>query len=222
MRSRRSSSICATSDARGSRPSARATRTRTTARRPTTMAAVLPPCCRGRAARRAPADRRRRTGAGGARASTRWTPRSRHHGAAKCALDIALHDLVGKRSRPARPRAPRPVGGHPADRLHDRHRRARGRRRARQPGEPVPGAQDQARRSGRPRDPRGRPRRLRRPDPGRRQHGLDARPGEASPARPDRLGVELIEQPFPARSLDRAGRPPGATRRCRSSPTRAR
>ena len=52
-----------------------------------------------------------------------------HHGAAKCALDIALHDLVGKRLGLPLHRAARPVGRHPADRLHDRHRRAGDRRR---------------------------------------------------------------------------------------------
>ena len=45
--------------------------------------------------------------------------------------------------RRARPRAPRPLGGHPADRLHHRHRRARDRRRAGRPRRRLPGAQDQ-------------------------------------------------------------------------------
>ena len=46
----------------------------------------------------------------------------------------------------------------------------------------FPGAQDQVRRSGRPCDARGGPRRLRRPDPGRCQHRLDARGRPRAPA----------------------------------------
>ena len=44
--------------------------------------------------------------------------------------------------------------------------------------------------------------RVRRADPGRRQHRLDARDALALLPELERLGVELIEQPFPARRLD--------------------
>ncbi len=92
---------------------------------------------------------------------------------------------------------------HPADRLHDRDRPTLARRRASGPGGPFPGAQDQGGRSGRRRDPGRGPGRLRRPDPGRREHRLDARGREGDAARPSSsYGVELIEQPFPARRLD--------------------
>ena len=73
----------------------------------------------------------------------------RGHGAAKCALDIALHDLAGKATGDARPSAPRPLRGDPADRLHPGHRRAGGRRRAGPPRGALPGPQDQG---GRPAD----------------------------------------------------------------------
>ncbi len=57
---------------------------------PATMAAVMPMLLE--------ADRRRRRPMwlAFARPTRRWTGAIRGHGAAKCALDIALHDLVGK------------------------------------------------------------------------------------------------------------------------------
>ncbi len=71
------------------------------------------------------------------------------------------------------------------------------------------------------RDARGRPRGVRRPDPRGCQHRLDARRrrSRSCPTSSD-LGVELIEQPFPARRLDQLAGSRSA-RRCRSSPTRA-
>ncbi len=98
----------------------------------------------------------------------------RGHGAARCAIDIALHDLAGK------------VAGLPVYELRGlstdlpptdftigidepavvaRACRAGGR---------LPGPQDQVRRARRPRDATGRARGVRRPDPRRREHGLDA------------------------------------------------
>ena len=145
----------------------------------------------------------------------------RGNGAAKCAMDIALHDLVGKVAGRAGPRAARPVGGHPADRLHDRHRRAGHRRAAGRPGGRLPGPQDQVRRSGRT---------SRRCAPSARSSPARSgwMPTPAGRARTPRrccpnsidLGVELIEQPFPARPIATS---PGSRsdRRCRSSPTRA-
>ena len=140
---------------------------------------------------------------------------------AKCALDIALHDLAGKV-------AGLPVhallglsADAPADRLHARHRRAGGRRRAGRPRGALPGAQDQVRRPGRPRDARGGPRRSTTgrsgstPTPAGRPRTRES----LLPALVD-LGVELIEQPFPARALDDLAGSRSA-RRCRSSPTRA-
>ena len=83
-----------------------------------------------------------------------------HHGAIKCAIDIALHDLAGKRlGLPVRDAAGRRRRA-AADRLHARHRRAGGRRGARAPGGRLPGAQDQGRRAGRRRDARGGARRV--------------------------------------------------------------
>ena len=127
----------------------------------------------------------------------------RWNGAAKCALDIALHDLVGK--------AP----GQPVHRLLGLsaeipptdftlgHRRPGRRRRASEARRPVPGAQDQGRRPGRSRDARGGPRRVRRPAPGRREHGLGARIGRsaAAGARAAR-GRARSSSRFPAHRLD--------------------
>ena len=63
--------------------------------------------------------------------------------------------------------------------------------------------------------------RVRRPDPGRREHGLGARRRRSgSCPELERLGVELIEQPFPAGRLDQLALAPGTVARCRSSPTR--
>ena len=99
--------------------------------------------------------------------------------------DVPVHRLLGLSA------------DDPADRLHARHRRAGGRRRAGPPGGPLPGPQDQGRRAGRPRHAAGGAGRLRRTDPGRRQHRLDARergvallPGARRPRRrADRAAV---------------------------------
>ncbi len=111
----------------------------------------------------------------------------------------------------------------PADRLHDRHRRAGDRRRAGARARrdfpalkiKVGGPQDlatlRAVRGG-----------LRRADPRRREHRLDARRRRAPAPRARRAsGVELIEQPFPARGLPRPRAGSRSARRSRSSPTRA-
>ena len=101
---------------------------------------------------------------------------------------------------PARARRP-----HAGDVVHDRHRHRRGHRRPRAPrgrGR-LPAAQDQARRRGRPRAAAGDPRRLRPAAARRRERGLDARRGapRSLPLLVE-LGVELIEQPFPAGDRD--------------------
>ena len=135
----------------------------------------------------------------------------RGNGAAKCALDIALHDLAGKvLGMPVHELLELPAGP-AADRLHDRHRRARDRRRAGPASGRLPGPQDQVRRPGRPRDAPSGPRGLRRPDPGRCQHRLDrGRTRETLLPELVDLGVELIEQPFPARGLPGPRLAPGA------------
>ena len=90
------------------------------------------------------------------------------------------------------------------------------------PGQPLPGAQDQGRRAGRPRDARGRAARVRRADPGRRQHGLGARRRGAPAAgpRPPRRGAHRAALPGAIGSTSSAGS--RSARRCPSSPTRAR
>ena len=126
-----------------------------------------------------------------------------HHGAIKCAIDIALHDLAGKRlGMPVRdvlgvdgelPPTDFTLGIDTPAVVAERAIRA-----AR-----LPGAQDQGRRAVGPRDPGGRPPCLRRarsawtPTP-------PGRPRAPSPCCPalERLGVVLVEQPFPARRLD--------------------
>ena len=126
-----------------------------------------------------------------------------HHGAAKCAIDIALHDLVGKRlGLPVRELLGIDGPIPPTD-FTLGHRRAGGRRRAGAAGGRLPGAQGQGRRSVRPRDASARCARCS-PGPIR----VDANTGWTPDGRgrllPElqRLGVELIEQPFPARRLD--------------------
>ena len=194
-RSRRSSSSCATTDYPGVVGLGEGYPDRFYGETAETMAAVLPLLLA--AVERA--ARARRDGLARAARPTRWPAAIRGHGGAKCALDIALHDLVGKVAGPAGPRAARPAGGsrRPTSRsgidepaVVAERRPARGR---------LPGAQDQGRRAGRPRDARGGPRGLRRADPGRRQHRLDPRrrASRSCPSSVD-LGVELIEQPFPA------------------------
>ena len=147
----------------------------------------------------------------------------RGHGAAKCALDIALHDLLGKATRrcpstgssgspPTSRRrtsrwastSPRSSRSAPAGRAGSRRSRSRS-------AGPADLATLEAVRAV-----------LRRAAARRRQHGLDARDGgRACCPELVRLGVELIEQPFPARRARLAARPPGRARRCPSWPTRA-
>ena len=100
--------------------------------------------------------------------------RSRWNGGAKCALDIALHDLVGKGlGLPVHELLGLSTDIPPTDFTLGIDEPDGGRRAGR-PGGRLPGPQDQARRPAGPRDARGRARRLHRPDPGRRQHRLDA------------------------------------------------
>ena len=124
--------------------------------------------------------------------------------------------------RDAGPSAARAVGRHPADRLHARPRRAGGRRRARPAGGTLPGPQDQGRRAGRPRHPRGGAGGLRRdrcastPTPaGRRRRRPSLLPDLVRPRRrADRAAVPAA----PATTGSSTSR---RRRRCRSSPTRA-
>ena len=189
----------------GRSASARATRTRTTARRRRRWPRSRR-CCsrRWRPSRRtcaAPVDdvRAALEDAEGLMAAAIG-----HHGAIKCAIDIALHDLAGKRlGLPVRELLGRRAAIS-ADGLHARASTTpavvaeRARRAAR-----LPGAQDQGGRPVRPRDARGRARRVRRarsastPTPAGRRRARVALLPELV-----RLGVELIEQPFPARRLD--------------------
>ena len=145
-----------------------------------------------------------------------------HNGGAKCALDIALHDLAGK------------VAGVPVHRLIGlsdeipptdftigidepavvAERAARAAR--------FPALKIKVGGECRPRDaPRG-PRRLRRPDPGRREHRLDARRRDRAAARARRPGGRARRAAVPGAQPRRPAPAPGASRRCRSSPTRAR
>ena len=184
--SRRSSRSCATRRTAPTGPSgwARATRTRTTATRPrrwprsprccSRRSSVIEPDLRG-GRRRRPRGARGRRGADdrGHRPPRRDQVRHRHR------APRPRRQAAG----PAGPRADRPAGRDPADRLHAGHRRPGRRRRAGPPRRRLPGAQDQGGRPGRPRDARGGPGRLRGPDPGRRQHRLDARGRAGAAAR---------------------------------------
>ena len=223
-RSRRSSSSSRDDRLPGPRrAAARATRTGSTARRPATMAAVLPLPPRG-----------------GRRARSRRRPASRAAGAA---MDRG-HPLERRREVRARHRAPRPrrqgrracrstrcsgsAADDPADRLHDRastSRRSSPSGRAAPAGFPalkikVGGPADLATLEA-VRDVYDGPIRV------------DANTGwtpdvaRRAPARRScDLGVELIEQPFPARSARLAAPAPGALaaadrgRRERASRTR--
>ena len=186
---------------------------------PETMAAVLPTAARGRSGSSS-ATAGRPDGAATARDGP---ARSAGNGAAKCAIDIALHDLVGQGRSASRstscsacsadiPPTDFTIGIDEPAIVAERAPRAAA----------LPGAQDQARRAAGPRDARGRPRRLRRPDPRRCQHRLDARRRRARccPSSIE-LGVELIEQPFPARAYRDLRAGSRSARRSRSSPTRA-
>ncbi len=137
-------------------------------------------------------------------------PTIRGHGAAKCALDIALHDLVGKVDGQTGPRAARRFGRDPADRLHDRHRRAGDRRRARVAGGRLPGAQDQVRRAGRPGHAPCRPRGVLGTDPRRCQHRLEPRGRRGTAARARRPGRRADRAALPGPRLPRPRLAPGA------------
>ena len=164
-----------------------------------TMAAVLSAPARRRSAHVDPTRATACVAAGRADARRR----SPTTAAAKCALDIALHDLVGKRQRSPDRRPARPPRRDPADRLHARHRRARGRRRAGRPG----GRASRPSRSSaaaRPTSRRSRP--SGRSSTGRSGSTPTPAGSRTTPSRLlpelERLGVELIEQPFPAHRLD--------------------
>ena len=132
---------------------------------------------------------------------------------AKMALDGAAHDWVGRRyGLPVwrllgldgvGPPTSFTIGIATVEETVARVRRA--------PGFAV--LQGQGGRARRPRTAGRDPRRHRRPDADRRQRGLDVRRRRASccPALRE-LGVELIEQPFPAADLDAFARLPRAAR----------
>ncbi len=145
----------------------------------------------------------------------------RWNGAAKCAVDIALHDFVGKVLGIPVHELIRLPAGDPADRLHDRHRRAGGRRRAGGPGRRLPRAQDQARRAAGPRHAARRPRGLRRADPGRCQHRLDARRCRAPAARDRRARRRAHRAAVPGPRATATSRGSRSAPRSRSWRTRA-
>ncbi len=124
-----------------------------------------------------------------------------HNGGAKAGVDIALHDLLGRRLGLPVWKLLDAATRDPADRLLDRHRHAGGGRRARDAGGSVPGPQDQGRRPDRHRDAGGGPRRLRGPIRVDANTGWQPETGLALLPELERLGVELIEQPFPAHEL---------------------
>ena len=159
---------------------------------------------------------RRRQRPDGGRRSGATAPR-------KCAIDIALHDLAGKVLGSPVHDAARPAGRSAADRLHDRHRRASRRRGARCDARPTfPALKIKC---GGPAD-LATLRAVREVFAGPIR--VDANTGWTRadaetllPALVD-LGVELIEQPFPARAYRDLALAPGTLARCRSWPTRAR
>ena len=144
------------------------------------------------------------------------------HTGAKMALDGALHDWIGQARRPARLAAARRLDGDDAaDVVHDRHRHRRGHRRQDPARGPLRRAEGEGRRRGRPRpaarDPRAVSDATLRID-GNEGWTLDTA-RELMPALLD-LGVEFVEQPFPADDLDSyhaaaraAGADPGRDRR---------
>ena len=196
--------------------SARATRTRTTATRPSTMAAVAPLLL----ASIDPIDADLRGSLDDVRAALEdaeglMAAAIAHHGATKCAIDIALHDLAGKRlGLPVRALLGRGRRAAP-DRLHARPRRARGRRGTGAPGRRLPGAQDQGGRRRRHRDARGRPSGVRGPDPRRREHRLDARRRARAAARARAAGRGAHRAAVPGPPPRPAALAPGAHPRCR-------
>ena len=177
----------------------RATRTGSTARRrrrwPRCSRCCLP---RWMTTAFEPADRRR-----SARSPARaiWAARSAATARRSARIDIALHDLAGKVLGLPVARAPRAVGRSAADRLHDRHRRTSRRRRARCGAPPTfPALKIKC---GGPAD-LATLRAVREVFAGPIR--VDANTGwtradaeSLLPALVD-LGVELIEQPFPARA----------------------
>ena len=184
--------------------SARATRTRTTARRPRRWRPSRRCCSRRSSAIEADL----RGGLDDVRAALEdaeglMTAAIGHHGAIKCAIDIALHDLAGKRlGLPVREllgddrRAA-------ADRLHAGHRRAGRRGGARAPGGAT-SRRSRSRSAGPPTSRRSRRCARVFDGPIRVDANTGWTPDEALALLPEleRLGVELIEQPFPARRYD--------------------
>ena len=135
-------------------------------------------------------------------AATAMDARIGHNGAAKAGLDIALHDRVATAAGHPALAAARHVRGHPADRLLDRHRHAR----RRSPSAPRRAAHFPALKIkvGGPAD-------LETLEAVRAVYAgpirVDAntgwQPEDGARLIPElvRLGVELIEQPFPAHQL---------------------
>ncbi len=122
---------------------------------------------------------------------------------AKMALDGALHDWLGRRVGQPRAPAARHRPGDAADLVHDRHRHRRGDGRPDAPRDRLRGAQDQGRRPGRSRAPAGRARevtaaRLRIDG----NEGWDLATARELTPELIELGVEFVEQPFPAADLD--------------------
>ena len=147
----------------------------------------------------------------------------RGHGAAKCALDIALHDLAGKATGVPVHRLLGPLRRDPADRLHPRASTSR-RSSPSAPAGRRASRPSRSRSAGPPTSPRSRPcgrsttaRSASTPTPAGRRTTAASLAARSSCD----LGVELIEQPFPPRRYDWLAGPPGGARRCRSSPTRA-
>ena len=159
----------------------------------------------------------------------RWTAAIAHHGGAKCAIDIALRDLLGQvagasvgddaRRDRARRRRPTSPSGSTSRRSS---RSGRGAPRA------FPALKIKVGRSRGPRDPRGGPGGLRRAAAGRRQHGLAARGGRrarpgapAARRRADRAAVPG-RSPRPARLAPGALAAPDRRRRERGHDPRSR
>ena len=94
--SRRSSSSCATIGSRTSSEWGRAIPTGSTVRHPRRWPRSCRCCCRAQRASLTDLDDRAAAGEQLARVGTTWAADVRWNGAAKCALDIALHDLAGK------------------------------------------------------------------------------------------------------------------------------
>ena len=175
------------------------------------------------------------------RRSTRWAPRSatirsrstrsrrrlddalQGHGAARAAIDMALHDWIGKQLGAAGVEAARARPRADAALVRDaRHGVARGDGAEARDRDRVPDAQGQARRPGRRREPASASARA---TAGRMRVDANAAWSAADAVRVLRaiepLDIELVEQPVAARatSTDCAGCASAAASRC--SPTRA-